>query len=306
MDIFFFAPRLSFAAKKKISSYALIRFIHELSVAFFQKATRKHTKKMMKVILITGCTSGLGEALAESFASMGHIVYAGAREPKKLRGNDTLLRPVRLDVTIDKQCEDAVNKIIEEEGRIDVLINNSAYSLAGTTVDFSTKDCLDIFNTNVVGAFRLIRLVCPHFISQRSGRIINITSINGLVALPNFGLYSSSKFAIEALGLSLRYELAKYGIWVTNVAPGAIASENKGDTKKLPHKSAREKFLILRVLMPMVSRKKVVQKIIDVLDNHVPPARILLGVDAKIMSFLQRFLPQRLWDWLIRFIWEKK
>ena len=112
--------------------------------------------------------------------------------------------------------------------------------------------------------------------------------------------------ACEGLGWWLRGELARWGVGETSVAPGAIASENKGDTKKLPHKSAREKFLILRVLMPMVSRKKVVQKIIDVLDNHVPPARILLGADAKIMFSLQRFLPQRLWDWLIRFIWEKK
>jgi NAD(P)-dependent dehydrogenase (short-subunit alcohol dehydrogenase family) len=268
----------------------------------------KNTKKKQtkKVVLITGCTSDLGGALAESLVSRGYIVYAGAREPKTLRSDTALLHPVRLNVTIENECKDAVNKIIEEEGRIDVLINVAANSLAGPTIEFSEKEYLDILNINTIGAFRLIRLVCPHFISQRSGRIINITSINGLVALPNFGLYSSSKFAIEALGLSLRYELAKYGVWVTNVAPGAIASGDKVDSKKLPHKSAREKFWILRVLMPMVSRKKIVQKIIDTLDCHLPPARILLGTDAKIMYFLQRFLPQRVWDWLIRFIWNKK
>jgi NAD(P)-dependent dehydrogenase (short-subunit alcohol dehydrogenase family) len=175
--------------------------------------------------------------------------------------------------------------------------------MAGPTSSFTPDDYLNLLDTNAVGAFRLIREVVPHMQKQKSGRIVNITSLNGLVSLPNFGLYSSSKFAFEALGLALRYELAKDGILVTNIAPGAIASPAKFD---MPHKSAREKFWLLKILMPMISYEKVAQAINSVLKDDMPPARVLLGADAKITFFLYRFLPISLWDNLMFYIWNKK
>ena len=260
---------------------------------------------MEKIILITGCSSGLGEKIAESLSQNGYTVYAGARDVKDIAVKNGNLIPVRLDITNDKECQLAVEKIIREKGGIDVLINNAGYTSVGPTVNFNVKDFIDILNTNAVGAFRLIKLVYPHMKSKRFGRIINITSLNGLLALPNFGLYSASKHALEALGSSLRYEFIKDGIYVTNLAPGAVAS-SIAQAKPIPHKPAREKFLLMKFLMPMVTQDKVVNKIRELIISPHPPARELMGADAKIMTLLQRFLPNSIWGRLLYFIWNKK
>ena len=267
---------------------------------------------MSQVVLITGCSSGLGKLTAERLANQGYIVYAGIRKPEDIKDLKSVwktkyptLYPIKLDVTSDGDCKRVVKKIITDQGGIDVLINNAGYTIVGPTDRFTTKAYLDILNTNTVGAFRLIREVLPHMRSKRSGRIINITSLNGLLALPNFGLYSSSKFALEALGQSLRYELNTYGIWVTNIEPGAIAKKDPAGGKRLPHTPAREKFWIIKKLMPMITQEEVVKRIEGVIVNPTPPARVIIGRDAQITTFLQRFLPQRIWDFLLCLVWNK-
>ncbi len=257
------------------------------------------------VILVTGGSGGLGKVLVETLAAKNFIVYSGDLKPGDNTDNE-LIRPLEFDITSDQDCSDAIQKIIDEEGRIDILINNAAYSLAGPTVDFETDDFINIINTNAVGSFRLLRNVYHHMKKQGSGRIINITSLNGLIAFPNFGLYSASKFAAEALGTALRYEWQKDGIWVTNIAPGAIKSDDGDNIKMSSHKSAREKFFLLRVLLPMTTRKMIVKKIEKVIDSPSPPARVIIGMDALITTLLKRLLPLYFWDLLLRYIWNKK
>lgn len=265
---------------------------------------------MSRIVFISGCSRGLGKCLAETLASKGFVVYAGVRKSEDIKQLKSIwkdshfaIRPIKLDITLDNDCRKAVKKIVADEGQIDILINNAAYTLVGPTERFTSQEFLEILDTNTVGAFRLIREVVPQMRSQKSGQIINITSLNGILALPNFGLYSSSKFALEALALALRYELKKDGIWVTNIEPGAIAKKT-GSIKKLPHVPAREKFWIIKKLMPMVTQEKVAAVIERVINNPKPPARIILGRDAQITTLLQRFLPQRLWDSLLSFIWQ--
>lgn len=265
---------------------------------------------MLQVVFISGCSRGLGKCLAETLASKGFVVYAGIREPEDIRqlkatwkDSHSAIHPVKLDITVDNDCRKVVKKIVADEGQIDILINNAAYTLIGPTAHFTAQEYLDILDTNTVGAFRLIREVVPQMRSQKSGRIINMTSLNGILALPNFGLYSSSKFALEALALAMRYELKSDGIWVTNIEPGAIAEKTKL-IKRFPHVPAREKFWIIKKLMPMVTQEEVVVAIERVINNPKPPARVILGRDAQITTFLQRFLPQRLWDFLLSFIWK--
>ena len=266
---------------------------------------------MPQVVLITGCSSGLGKLTAETLANQGYIVYAGIRKPEDIKDLKSVwktkyptLYPAKLDITSDGDCKRVIKKIITDQGCIDVLINNAGYTIVGPTDGFATKAYLDILNTNTVGAFRLIREVLPHMRSKRFGRIINITSLNGLLALPNFGLYSSSKFALEALGLALRYELKNSGILVTNIEPGAITKKTKS-VKSFPHVPAREKFWLIRKLMPMVAQEEVVKRIKGVIVNSTPPARVIIGRDAQITTFLQRFLPQRIWDFLLYLVWSK-
>jgi len=256
---------------------------------------------MKNIILVTGSTSGLGLIIAEKLESKGFIVYRGDRKAADTKHDNDLI----LDITNDKNCSLAIKTIVEKEGKIDGLINVAGYTLVGPTDSFSHEEYLKILNTNTVGAFRLIKEVITYFKKQKNGKIINITSLNGILSLPNFGLYSSSKFALEALGLALRYELNKHNIWVTNVTPGAIA--NKGNIKgKMPHKTLREKSWLAKVLMPMVTREQIADEIEKILINPTPPARVILGNDAIIASFLQKLLPLFIWDKIMLYVWNKK
>ncbi len=253
---------------------------------------------MKKVVFVTGASGNLGSVIVQKLRLKKYKVYSGSRTKAGREGW------IQLDITSDSDCRKAIKQIIDKEGRIDVLVNNAGLSLAGPTAGFSSKDYLNILNINAVGAFRLIKEVIPYMKKQKSGKIINITSLNGFAALPNFGLYSSSKFALEALGQSLRYELAGSGIWVTNIAPGAILNKSE-NSPNLPHKSAREKFWFLKILLPMISNKEVAREVINVIKNPSPPPRVILGNDAKITYLLQKFLPMAFWDKLMLYIWNK-
>lgn len=255
-----------------------------------------------RVTLITGASKGLGFLLAEYLQKQGFRVYAGVRDNSAFASGVT---PVRLDVSSDQDCQEAIGTVVEREGRLDILVNNAASVLVGPTENFGVKEYRDILDVNAVGPFRLIREVVPVMRRQGGGKIINITSLNGLVALPNFGLYSSSKFALEALALSLRQELKKDNIWVTNIEPGAMVGLGQSE-KKIPHLTARDKFWLLRYLLPLLPPAVVARKVLDVLKDPRPPAQILLGRDAQITFLLQRFLPQFLWDALLSFVWNKK
>ena len=265
-----------------------------------------------KVVLVSGCSRGLGKMLAESLAKKDYVVYAGIRDLegtkeltsswKKLLPN---IKPVKLDVTSDADCEKAVGEIYKKEKRLDVLINIVGYSKAGPLEQFSVEDYKNILDTNAIGAFRLIRQVVPLMKKQKKGKIINVTSLNGLLALPNFGIYCSSKFALEALGLSLRYELVRDNVWVTNVEPGAIYSKD-GNAVKLPHTPVREKFWFLRRFLPMIEREEVVKAIEKLIANPSPPAQIILGPDALATTFLQKYLPGFIWDKLLIYVWARQ
>lgn len=264
---------------------------------------------MKKVILITGCSSGLGKCLAELLSQKGNLVYAGIRNDEERRKltlqwkSQSTLFPIKLDITSDKECADVVAKIIKEQKKIDVLINNAGYTLSGPVENFKSSDLMNLLNTNVVGSFRLIKEVTPFMKEKKSGHIITITSLNGLVALPNFSLYCSSKFALEGLTRSLVSEFAKYNINITNIEPGAMRGEVSPDKeKKLSHKPARERFAILKILLPIVTIETVAQKINEVIEMQSPPTSVLVGNDARITTLLQRFLPTSLWNKLLSFI----
>lgn len=266
--------------------------------------------KDKKVILISGCGSGIGKIAAQALSVKGYEVYAGIRKEEELSNlRETwkveypTLHPIKLDITYDKECQEVVRKILSKENHIDVLINIAGYTLVGPADGFNSDNLTKILDTNTVGAFRLIKAVLPSMKKRKSGKIINLTSLNGLVAFPNFGFYSASKFALEALGRALRFELAPFNIWVTNIAPGAVHSSLEIQPKSLPHKPAREKFWILRLLLPMISDRQVVESISKVVDQQEPPMSLCLGIDAVVVTALQRFLPQWIWEKIMIGVW---
>lgn len=251
-----------------------------------------------KVILITGASSGLGKVIARYLVLKGHIVYGTSRTSTKDEIDG--LHCIRLDINSDTDSTNAINEIMQRESHIDVIINNAGITLAGPTLDYSAEDFKKILDTNVIGAFRLIKAAFSFPVKPRL--VINITSLNGFLSFPNFGLYSASKFAMEALGLALRYELAST-TKVVNVAPGAIYSES---SKTMPHKSAREKLWILRWLMPFTYQEDIARVIDKLIRASSVPARVLIGRDAHIINMMQKILPFSLFDRIIFFIWRKK
>ena len=182
---------------------------------------------MSKTILITGTSSGFGRDTAETLARAGHSVFASMREPQgKNRKHSEALRKqgiavVELDVASDDSVNGAVEKVLERANRIDVLVNNAGIASAGITEAFSSDQAKILFDTNVVGLLRTTRAVLPVMRKEANGLIINIGSILGRVTFPFFGIYGGSKFAVEALTDSLRYEVSQLGIEVVVVQPGA-------------------------------------------------------------------------------------
>jgi NADP-dependent 3-hydroxy acid dehydrogenase YdfG len=182
---------------------------------------------MSKTILITGASSGFGRDSAETLHRAGHTVYASLRDAQgKNRATAEALRElgiktVELDVRDDASVEAGVKNVLAEAGEIDVLVNNAGIASAGVTEAFTTEQAKAIFDTNVIGLLRVTRAVLPSMRHQHDGLIINIGSVLGRVTFPFLGIYGASKFAVEALTDSLRYEVSQLGIEVVEVQPSA-------------------------------------------------------------------------------------
>lgn len=178
------------------------------------------------VALITGASSGMGKDFALRLIAEGYTVYGAARRIERMRdieaaGGLTLA----LDVTDDLSLSDGVARIIGEQGRVDVLINNAGYGQYGALEDVPMAEARRQIETNLIGAARLTQLCLPHMRARRFGRIINISSIGGKLAMPLGGWYHASKFALEGYSDALRNEVRPFGIDVVVIEPGGVLSE---------------------------------------------------------------------------------
>lgn len=185
---------------------------------------------MLKVVLITGCSTGIGRDLAKDLMKHGYTVIATARRLDTIRDLKAAMQ-LQLDVTDNESITDAVNRIIQQFGRIDVLINNAGYGIRCAVEELSDDLVEKMFNVNVYGIIRMVRAVLPWMRQQGSGRIINIGSIAGKIAQPVNGAYCASKYAVEALNDALRMEMAGFGIPVVLIEPGNIKT-NFPDTAR--------------------------------------------------------------------------
>ena len=162
---------------------------------------------MKKVVLITGASSGIGKRTALLLVQQGHIVYGAARRLDKMRDlKDAGVRLLQMDVTDDASMIKGVQEIIDAEKRIDVLVNNAGYGSYGALEDVPITEAKHQFDVNIFGLARLTQLVLPQMRSQKSGRIINISSIGGKIGEPHGTWYHATKFAVEGLSDSLRME----------------------------------------------------------------------------------------------------
>jgi NADP-dependent 3-hydroxy acid dehydrogenase YdfG len=180
-----------------------------------------------KAILITGTSTGFGRDTAETLKRAGHRVFASMRDPQgrnqehanalRLQG----IAVIELDVTRNDSVERAVRTVLDDVGHIDVLVNNAGIASAGVSEAFTPEQAQALFDVNVFGLLRVTRAVLPAMRREKGGLIVNIGSILGRVTFPFFGIYGASKFAVEALSDSLRYELSQLGIEVALIQPSA-------------------------------------------------------------------------------------
>ena len=176
-----------------------------------------------KAVLITGCSSGIGRAIAERLASGGHRVYATARRPESIADlKEKGCEMLPLDVLDDESMRAAVAHVEEAEGAVGVLVNNAGYGQSGAIEAVPIDAVRRNFETNVFGYLRMAQLVLPGMRRQGWGRIVNMSSVAGRVTMPGSGPYSATKFAIEALSDALRFEVKGFGVRVSIVEPGPI------------------------------------------------------------------------------------
>jgi NAD(P)-dependent dehydrogenase (short-subunit alcohol dehydrogenase family) len=174
---------------------------------------------MPQTVLVTGASSGIGAATARLFHARGFTVFGTTRSANPASTAFTMLS---LDVTSDTSVRDGIDRILSLTGRLDILVNNAGYVLNGAIEETNVNEAKDQFETNFFGIVRTVNAVLPHMRQARSGRIINIGSLVGLIAVPYSAFYCATKFALEAYSESLWYELKPFGIGVSLIEPGYV------------------------------------------------------------------------------------
>jgi NAD(P)-dependent dehydrogenase (short-subunit alcohol dehydrogenase family) len=242
---------------------------------------------------ITGASTGFGRVLAEEVLKSGGRVVATARNRDKVADLEAkypqAVKAVALDVTDAGQVDSAVTQAIAKFGRVDVLVNNAGYGVAGAIEEVSEAEFMPMFETNVFGLLQVTRAFLPHLRKQRSGHILNLSSIGGVVASPGMGYYNATKFAVEGISEALAAEVAPLGIHVTVIEPGPFRTDFLGRSgvvaktriadydatagnmrKYFAENDGKQKGDPLRAVHAMM----------HVVESPNPPLRLLLGASA--------------------------
>lgn len=260
-----------------------------------------------KIILITGASSGIGKASAEYLTQQGHTVFGTSRYPGSYpKPNDYTI--LQMDVTEIDSIQAAVTQIIEDKGKIDVLINNAGVHVAGSIEDTPIEKSKEQLEANFFGIHRMCKTVIPYMRKQQNGCIINISSIMGVMSLPYQGFYSASKFALEGMTEALRLEVRSFGIKVCLVEPGDVHIEPAHKRWKTPLSAKSPYYSPFKSIMNIVERdedngispEKIAHLINNIINKSNPRLRYTVGAfDQKLAALLKRLLPNRLFDWII-------
>jgi NAD(P)-dependent dehydrogenase (short-subunit alcohol dehydrogenase family) len=266
-----------------------------------------------KTALVTGASSGIGEATALQLAELGYTVYAAARRVERMSDlADRGIRTRSVDVTNDSSMVALVEMIIADTGRIDVLVNNAGYGSYGALEDMPIEEARRQFEVNVFGLARLTQLVLPQMRAQRDGYLVNVSSMGGRIWEPLGSWYHASKFAVEGLSDSLRVEVAEFGIKVVIIEPGSIRSEwsaiaaDRLEATSANTPYARQAKVVGAVLRrvdrsPMASGPEVVaEAIAKAVQSAKPRTRYVVGGGARGILLAERILPDRGFDKFIQ------
>ena len=267
-------------------------------------------------VLITGCSTGIGRATAERLAGRGHTVYATARRPDSIADLEAKgCRILALDVTDEDSMRTAVERVVADEGAVGALVNNAGYSQSGALETLDMDDVRRQFETNVFGLLRMCQLVLPSMREQRSGRIVNISSMGANFVFPGGGIYHATKYAVDAMSDALRFEAKGFGVDVVIVQPGLIKTEfgntaaaavpDEGDGPYAKFNAvvakttqeAYEKGLFAKFAAGPDAVASVVEKAIS---SSSPRARYRVTLGAKALRQQRRYMTDGMWDAMLR------
>ncbi|WP_224447491.1 SDR family oxidoreductase [Haloprofundus salilacus] len=262
-----------------------------------------------ETVLITGCSSGIGRATARAFLAEDWVVYATARNPADIQQlGEEGCELATLDVTDQSDVDRVVDRIVDEQGAIHCLVNNAGYGQFGPIEDVPVESVEKQFAVNVFGPHRLTRAVLPHMRAEGDGTIINVSSVAGRLSFPGSGVYSGSKFALEAMTDALRAEVDEYGIDAVLVEPGPVETQfseraeeevDDGMERSGAYGSFYKLFEDTRALggdgPGAVPPRRVADEIVNAASSTKPASRYPVGIIAEIGSFA-RFLPDGIRD----------
>jgi NAD(P)-dependent dehydrogenase (short-subunit alcohol dehydrogenase family) len=259
-------------------------------------------------VLVTGASSGIGRATALEFAARGHRVFAAARrvaELEELASASERIEPVPLDVTDPESVREAARRIDElSDGQgVDVLVNSAGYALGGPVEALSGDAVQHQFQTNVFGLLDVTRTFLPQMRRRRSGAIVNVSSVVGRVVFPGMGVYSATKFALEALSDALRMELAPFGVSVVLIEPGFVKTDIAGASgrqtasfsvngngyEKLIESTSQ--FVSKQVAQNGIAPERVARRIADAVRARRVKARYVLPASSRVLVGVMRALP---------------
>ena len=265
---------------------------------------------MKKVALITGASSGIGKEAAKLLIENDYAVYGAARSVERMHDlKQAGVRILEMDVSNDESIVKGMNEILNNEKRMDVLINNAGYGSYGALEDVPISEARYQFEVNVFGLARLTQLVLPYMRKQHSGKIINISSVGGRLGEPHGAWYHAAKFAVEGLSDSLRMELKQFNIDVVVIQPGAIKTEwNRISRENLVKMSgntaygslAKKHVGMLEKADKGGSEPNVIAKVIlKAITSDKPKTRYAAGSQAKMVLFMRKMLSDRMFDKLM-------
>ncbi|GEN94797.1 oxidoreductase [Pediococcus ethanolidurans] len=266
----------------------------------------------MKTILITGASSGIGYQTAQKLAEQGHKVYGAARRVEKMAPLEKFgVTPLKLDVTNQFSIDAAIKQVIAESGRIDVLINNAGYGSYGAIEDVSIAEAKQQFEVNLFGLASLTKAVLPYMQKQKSGRIINTSSMGGRLVSYLGAWYHATKYAVEAFSDALRMEVKPFGIDVVLIEPGGIKTNWGFIAADHLEKSAKDgayaavakktaEGMRKQYSGRMMSDPKVISNAMSkAVNRRRPRTRYVVGMGAKPLIFLHAILPARAFDYMM-------
>jgi short-subunit dehydrogenase len=269
-----------------------------------------------KTVLITGATSGIGRMTALHLAKEGHHVIATGRKAAELtklavEAEGLRLETLRLDVTSPSSIADAVAAVdLLTDGKgPDVLVNNAGFGVLGPSSEISDAEMRRQYETNVFGLMNVTRAFLPKMRERRAGRIINVSSVGGRITLPYFGVYNSTKYAIESLSDALRYELRPFGIDVALIEPGVIRTNFEATAvadlaafQKTPYKKALDKYeQMSKMADRFASNPIVIAKAISrAVRARRPSARYVAPRSTNLIIWFRTLAPTFVWDWAMR------